>query len=173
MATATNHPNEKIAQTIWTAFILAFFVIQAIIWTIAISVTANDQSHAVVSGYDQQALHWDQVKQAYSDSERLGWTARLSVSDSADLFSNRKFQLKLFDRNEQPVKNASIELKAFHRGAAADVQLIELSQNEPGIYLGIINVVRSGKWCFEGTAKLDGKTFYIQQTNEINGGKGL
>ena len=54
--------KEKTAQLMWTGFILGFFVIQAIIWIIAISITARDASHAVVAGYDEKALKWDDQK---------------------------------------------------------------------------------------------------------------
>jgi nitrogen fixation protein FixH len=166
MNTASIQQNEKLAQFLWTGFVLSFFLIQAVIWTVAISITANDASHAVVAGYDQQALNWDEVKAAQLASTRLGWTADLQVDRSGDILGNRVITLKLQSRQQQPINNATVTLVAHHRGQAANKQHIELGPIASGVYSGTIRIDRDGIWKFTGTAKrtaADGKTEQIGQ----------
>ena len=69
--------KEKSARMVWTAFILTFFFIQACVWTFAITVTAGDNSHAVVAGYEQRGIQLGR-----SPSSKIG--QRTSGLDSQD-----------------------------------------------------------------------------------------
>ena len=68
---ATLQQKEKTAQFLWTGFILMFFVIQAIVWIVAITLTANDKSHAVLPNYDERALKWNEEVALRAASEKL------------------------------------------------------------------------------------------------------
>ena len=80
---ATLQQKEKTAQFLWTGFILMFFVIQAIVWIIAITLTSNDKSHAVLPDYDQRALNWNEQVKVRAASEKLGWQSRLSIDETS------------------------------------------------------------------------------------------
>ena len=159
--------REKVAQLIWTGIILTFFVIQAIIWIVAISITANDSSHVVVVGYDEQALNWDAVKQLRQASVRLGWQAEIHVDQTADIRHNRVISIELSDRSNLPLQNARFALIAFHRGHAANVQELEFKEIEQGIYTGRITVQRFGTWCFSGRVQVGDDVYLIQETLRI------
>ena len=159
--------KEQTAQFIWTVFILMFFVIQAVIWTVAITITASDTSHAVVAGYDEEALHWDDVRRERTASAALGWTSELKVSSSADLRDFRIVTVQLADRHKQPVENAILELDVFHRGRAANVQTISFNEMGPGVYSAKIRIDRTGFWQFSGFAKQDTNQFIINERVRI------
>lgn len=161
------HPQEKTAQLVWTAFILMFFVLQAILWTFAISMTAGDSSHAVVAGYDEQALRWDEVKKLQQSSDILGWHCILNVDSSADIHENRVVTLQLLDRENGPVSNASMNVKAFHRGAAAEVQLLKFKEVASGVYSTSVRISKFGKWRFSGSATVGDSNFLIEQQTEV------
>lgn len=129
-----------------------FFVLQAILWTTAITLTAGDASHAVIANYDEQAFHWDEVKQQYADSAKLGWKAELKVDKSSDSSGNRVITLLLNDRDDKFITEASVEIRAFHRARAAKVQKIKLLEVGAGVYSGSISVEHSGQWLVSGTA---------------------
>jgi nitrogen fixation protein FixH len=155
--------KEKTAQLLWTGFILVFFIVQAIIWMVAISITIRDPSHAVVAGYDEKALKWDEEKALSEASAHLGWQAEILIDSSADILGNHAITVKLDDRDQSPVDDAKIELRAFHRALAGKPQQISLSEINEGVYTGQIQIRKSGLWQFEGVARKGEQTFLIDQ----------
>lgn len=164
--------KEKTAQLLWTVFILMFFVIQAIIWTFAISITSRDSSHAVVAGYDEQALSWDEVKQERAASKALGWTTEIKVDPTGDIRGNRVITIVVTDRKNRPVENATVQLDAYHRGRAAEVQCVEFNEVGQGVYSSEIQIRQSGAWVFDGTVSVENRRLLIQQTIQLNANKG-
>ena len=136
--------KEKTAQMLWTGFILAFFVIQAVIWAFAITFTMNDKSHAIVSDYDEKALNWDEEVAERLASSKLGWNAEILVDPTSDVSQFHAISIKLIDSEGQPVTKAKLELGAFHRSRAANTQKIQMSEINDGIYSGKIQIRRSG-----------------------------
>lgn len=159
--------KERTAQLFWTAFILMFFVIQAVIWAIAISITAADPSHTVLAGYDEQALKWDQVKSAQLASEKLGWSCQIEPGNRPDMKGWRTISLKLADRDGRPIEQANITTRAYHRGRAAEVQQLVFEESKPGTYVGRIQVRNSGRWRFEGAATRGTQQFLIDDEQQI------
>lgn len=169
----TLQSKEKSAQLLWTGFILMFFVIQAVIWTFAISITSRDMSHAVVAGYDQQALNWDQVKQERTSSAALGWTAEIKIDPTGDVRGNRKLTLKLTDRENYAIPKAIVQIEAFHRGRASQVQTILLKEGDQGVYSGAVQVRHAGVWNFSGIITSNDQRFLVDQQLKLTNNKGL
>jgi nitrogen fixation protein FixH len=165
--------RERSAKRMWTAFILMFFMLQATLWTVAISITSRDASHAVVAGYDEQAFHWDDVKQLRAESAALGWNAQLHIDPNGDAQGNRVITLSLQDKNKAPLRGASVGLSAFHRGRAAETQNLVLQPVGPGIYSSTVQVRNSGQWQFSGTAKSNQQQFLIEQRIALNSNESL
>ena len=130
--------REKTAQFVWTGFIVMFFVVQGIVWTIAITLTANDKSHAVVAGYDEKALRSDEEVALRAASKQLGWRTELLIDAAADVRDVHAITLKLADAKGQPLAGAAVQLTAFHRALAGDPQLLTLSEVRAGTYSGKI-----------------------------------
>ena len=173
MSTRTIPQNEKTAQFLWTGLILMFFLIQAIIWTFAISITSRDSSHAVVSDYDEQALNWDEVQRQRALSESLGWNSEIRVDPTGDIRGNRVVTLVLKDHDEQPVDNATVSLKAFHRGRAAEVQFVTLEPKGAGVFTTTLQIRHSGQWLFSGTAIAGENQFLFEQQLELDSNRNL
>lgn len=163
--------KEKTAQLLWTGFILLFFIIQAIIWIVAISITSRDPSHAVVAGYDEKALHWDDEKALRAASANLGWQAEILVDSTSDIRDNHAMTIRLQDRSKSPIEGASVVLRAFHRALAGQPQSIPLSEINAGIYAGQIQISKGGQWQFEGTVQLGEDTYVIDQRLYLGGSK--
>lgn len=164
LAPATEkQPNEKLSQYLWTAFILMFFMIQAIVWSIAITLISNDKSHTVVEGYDELALKWDQSRMIERESAALGWKSGLTIAPQGDVMGSRELKLALTDANEQPVAGAKLQVKAFHRGRAAEVQMLVFQETEPGIYSSSVQVRHGGQWELSGVASQGGNLFLIDE----------
>ena len=163
MNTAILHPGEKKAQYLWTAFILMFFLIQATIWTVAISITSGDRSHTVVAGYDEQALRWDDVKAMQQASKTLGWNCQLSIAPEAGPLGNRIAIIQLSDRDGVALSGVNVQCDAYHRGSAADVQSLKFVETDPGVYGASIQIDKAGRWRFSGSAVQDENRFLIEQ----------
>jgi nitrogen fixation protein FixH len=163
MNTTTLHPHERTYQLIWTGIILSFFLIQAVIWTVAFSITANDRSHVVLADYDQKSLNWDKEQAVRRASLALGWQSVLTVDTTGDIRGNRVLTLTLHDRAGQPVDVAAIDLSAFHRGQAADVQQLRLKRIGPGEYATTVRVRKSGQWQFTGSVRNEDDEFLVDE----------
>ena len=159
--------NELTSQWLWTLFILMFFSIQAVIWTVAISITATDRSHAVVSGYDEKGLIWDEIKSAQVASERLGWTVEIRPDSKPDLKGNRRLVVAIEGGDGKPLQGVVFELDVYHRAYAADKQSVELIETEPGQYCGTFQSRKPGKWVFEGQATWQHQVKLIHETHRI------
>lgn len=163
--------REKTAQFIWTGFILLFFLLQAVIWMVALTLTSTDQSNAVVSGYDEKALNWDEEIALRNSSARLGWSAELLVDPTADMVSGHAITLKLTNADQALVDNATIQLTAFHRARSGDPQQIEFTEINDGVYTGSIKIRKSGLWQFDGLARKGHDAFLINLKQVLKASK--
>jgi nitrogen fixation protein FixH len=159
--------KEQTARLLWTGFILMFFVIQAIVWIVALSLTAGDKSHAVLPDYDRRALNWNEERERRTNSVKLGWQARLLVDDAADIRRNRVVTITLTDRQGQPVRNASLQLRAFHRARAGDPRQLRFREVGPGVYSTVLQVDKPGLWQFEGQAAQGERVFLINRQQSL------
>ncbi|MEL7498971.1 MAG: FixH family protein [Planctomycetota bacterium] len=162
--TTTQQRQEKFAQLIWTGGILGFFMIQAIIWTVAITLTANDKSHAVVADYDSRALNWDEEIARRDASARLGWVAQIHIDSTGNLRGERNLTVELVNREGHAIENAKLEVNTFHKAMAAVPQTMTFKEINPGVYATTIVVRKPGNWQFAGTASNDESTFLIEET---------
>jgi nitrogen fixation protein FixH len=145
--------KEAFAQMVWTSGIVGFFAIQAMIWAVAITLTHNDPSHAVVADLDERVGSWDQRQAALAASDRLGWTVQIVVDPKMDSFGQRGVEVRVVDRTGQAVPIESVRLQGFHRARIAEKQEIELNPVGPGLWRGTAKLRQSGWWRFEGTAE--------------------
>jgi len=163
---STIQQKEKLAQFLWTGGIIAFFSIQAVIWAIAITLTTNDKSHAVVADYEKSTLSWDQSQAILQRSQAMGWTAELAIAPIASVTGEREITLRLHDRNQQPVQVSAINLEVFHYAQAAIVHSVKLLPQGAGVYAGKLQMQRSGYWKFSTVIDHPDGQFIFSQTTE-------
>ncbi len=160
-------PNEALSQFVWTLLILGFFGVQAIVWLVAITLTANDNSQAIVAGYDEKALKWDEQRAEQNTSDSLGWGARFRIDDGDEYGHLRRVTVHLTDRQQQSVDGAQVELTIFHCGHSADVQARQLIENEPGIYSANFQMEHAGMWDFALLATRENERFLSRERVEV------
>ena len=153
---------ESLAQLRWTAFILFFFVLQAILWTVAITLTSNDPSHVVLDEYGEGPEAWKERLAMERASAELGWQANVVVSSEADIRGRRPGYLKLVDRQGQPIENGNVTIKAFHVGHASETQTLRATEIEPGVYEFSVVVHYFGNWRLTGDVKTDAHRFVFE-----------
>lgn len=162
VATNTLAQREATARMLWTGGIIGFFLIQAILWTVAITLTSQDPSHAVLEGYDQRALNWDSWQEAQRASAALGWSSILEVSSTAEVDGRRNLFLQLTDRDGKPLTGANATLRVFHRARAGEAKTVSLEEATPGTYVGDFQAQHSGFWTLE-LAALKGEQRYFEE----------
>ena len=155
---------ERRARRRWTAFIVGFFVVQAILWVFALRFVHDDPSHAVVEDYDRLALSWDQQRARLDASAALGWNAAID-------FEAGSLEVQLTDRDAQAVQADRVVATVFHQAAAAHRQQIELVAAGPGLFVGPSPVDRAGKWRVEIDARRGGDVFLDTQVREVVAGE--
>jgi hypothetical protein len=139
-----------------------FFMIQAVIWLVAISLTSGDVSQAVSPDYDAANMDGETRRLIRAGSERLGWASGLAIDRMADREGKHRVTLSLIDRDQLPVSGAAVQAIVFHKGRIAEA--VELSFKEtdtPGTYESSVHVRHGGWWVANGTAKRDQDTFLI------------
>lgn len=160
-------PNETLSQYVWTLLILGFFGVQAIVWLVALTLTANDRTQAIVAGYDEKGLKWDEQRAEQLASDTLGWTANIQIEDESVYGQLRRVTVHLADRENHAVAGADMELKLFHCGHAADTQAQRLTEREPGVYSATFKFDYAGNWDMSLVATREHERFLSQQRIDV------
>lgn len=151
--------REKRIQFTWLLIILGFFSVQAILWTVAISLTMGDRSHAVAPGYYEQGTDAPSRRELVAASKALGWTAEIRVDDELDVLGRRKLVVTLADREGAPVSCREATVTLFHCGHAADATTLTLSETVPGDYVSKSLFPWVGRWDFSLDCRRDDERF--------------
>lgn len=160
--------REATARMLWTGGIIGFFLIQAILWTVAITLTSQDPSHAVLESYDQRALDWDSWQEAQRVSATLGWNSVLEVSSTEEVDGRRNLFLQLANRDGSPLTGATATLRVFHRARAGEAKMVSLEEATPGSYVGDFQAQQSGFWTLELTAFKGGQRYFQEFRMELD-----
>lgn len=137
---------ESLAKYRWTGIIIAFFFIQAVIWSFAIVMTHNDPSHAVAKEYNNQTMSWNEQRELLAASQALGWQATATVSEFPDALGNRVFGIQLVDREGKPIADANVKATVFHQARANEEMTFVMNEAEPGLYVATGMINRKGTW---------------------------
>lgn len=121
----------------------------------AITIATGDASFAVVPDYYAKAVDYDERKSDLATSDELGWSAELSASKQADDRGVREVVVRLRDTQGEAVVGASIRVDAFHYARAAEPIAFELTELQPGRYVGQAPLIREGFWQFDLVADRD------------------
>lgn len=160
--------REATARLLWTGGIIGFFLIQAILWAVAITLTSQDPSHAVLEGYDQRALNWDSWREAQRVSKALGWNSKLEVSGTAQVDGRRDVFLQVTDRSGAPLTGATGTLRVFHRARAGEAKTVALEEVAPGDYVGDFPARHSGLWTIELNVVKGGERYFEEFRMELD-----
>ncbi len=155
--------KEKLAQFIWTGIIVGFFVIQAIMWTVAIIVTANDKSHVIIADYENSSLSWDQTQSLKRDSEALGWQASIEVEANSRPTGERKLTLRLLNAAGQPIELPEITIEVFHWAEGSLIFPVSLKSVSAGLYEGELVMRKSGYWNFSAEIFKGDDRFFFEE----------
>ncbi len=160
--------RERRAQWLWTGGIIGFFAIQAVLWAIAITMTSNDPSHAVIEDYDTRAIGWDSYHAEIVASQKLGWVAAISLRPVENRAGEVTVQIDVRDATGAPVDDATVAVDMFHCGRAAEKFSVALSGQGAGGYVGSVRLAHPGKWQFDVRADRGEDHFFESQRHDLD-----
>jgi nitrogen fixation protein FixH len=173
MTTArSNAQNEDLARWIWTLVIVGFFALQAVLWFVAITLTARDPSFAVAPRYEQESESWDAIAARRQASQALGWTLEFELG-AARPDGTAELQIVLLDRAGQGIDDAQFELAMFHCARAAERQQPIVRALGAGRYGAELQMARDGVWKLNGVARRGAEEYHfdVKQRFDVDGGK--
>ncbi|MBL8889490.1 MAG: FixH family protein [Planctomycetaceae bacterium] len=156
--------REALAQMLWTGGIIGFFAIQAVIWAVAITLTHNDPSHAVVAGLDERVGSSDERRAAREASQKLGWTTSIVVVPETETSTHPRVEIRITNQAGRPVPVEKLEVFGFHRARVTERKLLELESTAAGVWQIVDPLTRSGWWRFEGQAVSGTDRFQFELT---------
>lgn len=160
--------GETRAKLIWGGMVVGFLSLEIVMCLVAITLSSGDESFAVVPGYHEQALQWDETRAAAQASDSLGWSDIVVAGPTADLLGRRPMIIGLKDRNGTPISGSTVEAVLFHHARAGDVQSITFKETaEPGTYEAIAEMRRAGLWEVRIDAKRGNEHFMSTRQLEV------
>lgn len=161
-------PGETRAKLIWGGVVVGFLGLEIVMCLVAVTLSSGDASFAVVPGYHEQALHWDEARAAIRASDSLGWSDAIAVGPTADLLGRRPVIVSLRDRNGSPIAGAAVKAVLFHHARAGHVLSIDLQESaEPGTYETTAEMRREGLWEIRLDAKRGDEHFVATRQLEV------
>lgn len=145
----------------WPALVVVLLLGHVVIVTgaLLLSTTFIPAATVAPSGY-AEALAWDERKAAQAESDRLGWTLSMAASEGVDTLGNHRVELRLVDRDGEPITDAQLFAKMYHHSRPGDV--IEASiPFEPAVagYSAALPLRREGQWRLSVIARRGGVRF--------------
>jgi len=138
------------ARIIWIGIIVGILGITLVMYGVVIVITMTDPTFSVEPDYDKKALDWDSVQHQMAMNEKLGWQITLKT-ESAPRRGERLVRVTVCDDEQVPIKEAVIDLVAFHNARASDIYRSQLEYKSDGVYTTIIPIRRAGLWEFRLT----------------------
>jgi nitrogen fixation protein FixH len=177
LPTGTASQGEGLARLVWTLAIVSFFALQAMLWLVAIALTATDPSFAVPPNYERESENWNAVIERRKVSRELGWRLEFQWDGLAGAEGPKSpgrgersgvLLIRVVDRDGQPVTDANVELELFHCARAAERQYAQVTALDNGSYAAAPRIDRGGWWRLSGVVRRGGDEFYFDQRQQFD-----
>lgn len=139
-------PGEAKARLIWCGLVIGLLTLQVAMGFAAVTLAGGDASFAVVPGYHERALQWDETQAAARKSAALGWHDNIRASAQADVLGRRLLTIELQDHVGVPVTNARVSAVVFHHARANEAQTVTVAEIDDGKYELELPMRNSGLW---------------------------
>jgi nitrogen fixation protein FixH len=148
--------------------VVALLGMQVVLGFAAVTLATGDASFAVVPGYHEQALHWDENRALLRNSAALGWIDRISADATADVLGRRTLSIALQDESGRPLTHASVAATVFHHARANEVQNVSFVESAvPGRYSVELPMRQNGLWEVRLNATRGAKRFAMTRRIEV------
>ena len=160
--------GEAKARLVWVGVIVAFLVGQVVLCAVAAVLATGDPSFAVVPGYHDRALRWDETVAEQRASEALGWAVEVAPDTTADVIGRREVTITLRDAASRPVENAAVRATLYHHARAGEPHSVAFRPTEQaGVYAAVAEMRRPGLWQFRVEATRADERFAVERTIDV------
>jgi nitrogen fixation protein FixH len=164
----TPHTGEAKSRLIWVGLIAGALGTHVILCVVTATIATSDPSFAVVPGYHQQALRWDEKLAADRAGAALGWSAEVVPGSTADVLGRRAVVVTLRDRDGRPVTGANVEANVFHHARAAEAHTVSFAETaDAGTYAATTEMRRAGLWEVRLSVRRGDGRFVATQTIDL------
>lgn len=139
-------PRSFREKLVWPGIIFMFIGISFTLMSITLFLAVSDQSFGVENDYYAKAVAWDETAADRASSEALGWSAKVTLSESVDLSGKRAVMIELTDADGEPVEARASQFYAFHHARRGEAREFALARIAPGRYSAGAPLVRDGLW---------------------------
>lgn len=138
---------------VWPAIVVGLLSAHAALCGITIVLATGDPSSAVEPDYYQKALRWDERAAELRAGAALGWTLNVDVASVASVRGERVVRCRLYDRDAQPIDDATLHATIFHHARGADRTTLAFEPVGGGAYEVSAKLRKAGTWEFRLAAE--------------------
>ena len=152
---------NRVAAFRWGSLVVALLFSQIFIGVAAIVLANNDPTVAVVPGYHQQAVLWDESVQLRENSRAMGWTVQHTTLDAP---GGNQLRWAVKDRDGQEIQNLQGRVLLYHHARANEPIELKMEEHPEGVLLH-----KTGLWQVEMTLTQgsDTKRFFDMQLVDV------
>lgn len=160
--------GETSARFLWVGLIAGLLLAQIVMCVVAATLATGDPSFAIVPGYHDRALRWDETVAAERASAALRWEAEVIPAPIADVLGRRTVIVALRDHVGAPVSAAAVTARIFHHARAGEAREVSFQETaDPGTYAVTTEMRRDGLWEFRMEANRGDERFVSTRTIDV------
>lgn len=116
----------------WGSLVIALLASQVAIGIAAIILASSDPSVAVVPGYHQKAILWDESVSLRESSRAMGWTVQHHLAASE---GGHRLTWTIRNKEGEEVQNLHGRILLYHHAHARDAIIVPIEDHAEGISL--------------------------------------
>jgi nitrogen fixation protein FixH len=151
------HDDRTTARGLIWAFVPAALLAASLIGVGTMcSIATRDPGFALENDYYARAVRWDVEQAQWAENARLGYHVDLVSAPAA---GGVEVALRVLDRQNSPVRAASVHAEAFANARAAERRKLVLTERADGAYTATLAKPRPGLWEFRVRVERNGERF--------------
>lgn len=163
----TTPTTSKKRRAHWGLIIVALLAVHATCTILAVTVAVDDPNFYVPKDYYEQAVNYDQRKDALHRSAELGWTLTIRAGSLTDEQGRRFLEVELRDKAGLAASDANITVNLKHHAGGREQQAVELTTNENGVGRTLAPMPRRGMYRLDTTVTRGSDVFIDRRDVEV------
>lgn len=135
---------------------------------VVVAIATTDPSIAVEENYYQKAVDWDQTRAQLLTNSKLGWSLGLVVTPPMQPGEQPLVEVRLADRDGNPLTDATVAVETFHKARSADIiRVTFVAAEDPGLYTASPAMRHDGLWELRFTVDRGADHFTQTETRHL------
>ena len=139
--------HERNAARRWVGVVLMLLGGHMTLMVVAVTIAVRNHSSAgVTPDYYQQAVQWDDHREAVDRAKQLGWRVKVTPDIWIDGQGQRRLTVSVCDAQGLPCSDLAVEVKVFPARYPDQTYLAEAQEEQPGQYAARLPMTQAGDW---------------------------